>query len=226
MTLRIEENQSPEQEDSAAVQVADYLRRHPGFLLDRPRLLAELELGHDSGNAVSLIEHQVRVLRSELHSYRRQLAELVAVARENDSLTRRLHRLTLNLVDARTVEEVMCVLQEELRGQFQADAVELKLFVSEALDGSTGERGPTLFREFLEKGRPTCGTLDGPRLDYLFGAAAGETGSAALVPLRADRLMGVLAIGSRDQDHFHPGKGVDFLQRLGEIVSHTLQAVA
>jgi uncharacterized protein YigA (DUF484 family) len=226
MTLNIEEDHSPEQEDPATAQVSDFLRRHPRFLLERPKLLAELELGHDSGNAVSLIEHQVRVLRGELHKYQRQLAELVTVARENEGLTRRLHRLTLHLMDARTIDEVVRVLQDELRGQFLADAVELKLFFSEALNGSVDELGPTLFCEFLEKGRPTCGSLDGRRLDYLFGAAAGQTGSAALVPLRADRLMGVLAIGSRDQGRFHPGKGVDFLQRLGEIVSHTLQAVA
>ena len=61
MTLHIEENQDPAPEDPAAAQVADYLRRHPGFLRDRPKLLAELELAHESGGAVSLIEHQVRV---------------------------------------------------------------------------------------------------------------------------------------------------------------------
>jgi uncharacterized protein YigA (DUF484 family) len=226
MTLHIEEDQDPAPEDPAAAQVSDYLRHHPGFLRDRPTLLAELELAHNSGSAVSLIEHQVRVLRTELHKYRRQLAELVSVARENDGLNRRLHRLTLDLVDAQAIDEVVRVLQEELRDQFQADAVELKLFAPDALDAPAGTPVPTMFREFLEKGRPTCGTLDGPRLDYLFGAAASETGSAALVPLRADRLRGVLAIGSRDQDRFHPGKGVDFLRRLGEIVSHTLQAVA
>jgi uncharacterized protein YigA (DUF484 family) len=39
-------------------------------------------------------------------------------------------------------------------------------------------------------------------------------------------VSGILAIGSRDRERFHAGKGVDFLRRLGDIVSHTLQAVS
>ena len=58
------------------------------------------------------------------------------------------------------------------------------------------------------------------------GSQAGETGSAALIPLSAPPLAGVLAIGSRDPDRFHEGKSVDFLQRLAEVVSVTLQSAA
>jgi len=36
----------------------------------------------------------------------------------------------------------------------------------------------------------------------------------------------VLAIGSRDPQRFHEGKSVDFLQRLAEVVSATLQAAS
>lgn len=59
----------------------------------------------------------------------------------------------------------------------------------------------------------------------LFGDQAGDSGSAALIPIRTSELSGVLAIGSRDRNRFHAGKGVDFLVRLGELVSLTLQAV-
>jgi uncharacterized protein YigA (DUF484 family) len=31
-----------------------------------------------------------------------------------------------------------------------------------------------------------------------------------------------LIIGSRDPDHFHPGKRMDFLARLGELLSVAL----
>ena len=36
------------------------------------------------------------------------------------------------------------------------------------------------------------------------------------------RAQGFLAIGSRDGNHFHPGKSMDFLVRLGELVSAAL----
>ena len=43
--------------------------------------------------------------------------------------------------------------------------------------------------------------------------------SAAFVPLGATGELGFLIVGSRDADHFHPGKRMDFLARLGEVLS-------
>ncbi len=223
MSLQPEE---PTVEDPEAARVADYLLAHPDFLDTRPDVLARLQLPHASGGAVSLVERQLRLLREQTNRYRHQLEELVSVARDNDTLNRRLHGLILALIDAREFNEVVDVLQDELREQFRADAVELKLFSADTIDGHAAEPGPALFRDFMDKGRPSCGPLDGPQLEYLFGPQAGETGSAALIPLHTATLAGVLAIGSRDRERFHPAKGVDFLRRLGEVVSHTLQAVS
>lgn len=218
--------EEPSVEDTEAASVAAYLLAHPRFLEEHPDVLAALELPHDSGAAVSLVERQLRILREQSNRYRRQLEELVSVARENDTLSRRLHRLILALIDAREFDEVADALQDELRDQFRADAVELKLFSVNDLENHAAEPGPALFRNFMAQGRPSCGPLDGPQLEYLFGSQAGETGSAALIPLHTPGLAGVLAIGSRDRERFHPGKSVDFLRRLGEVVSHVLQAVS
>ena len=46
--------------------------------------------------------------------------------------------------------------------------------------------------------------------------------SAALVPLGENASLGFLVIGSADPEHFHPGKRVDFLGRLGELVAVAL----
>jgi uncharacterized protein YigA (DUF484 family) len=223
MSLQLNDN-APSDEQTE--QVAEFLRTHPDFLAANPEVLADIELPHETGEAVSLIERQVRVLREQSHRYRSQLEDLIAVARENEALNRRLHELTLALIDAREFDEVVTVLQDELRDQFKADAVELKLFAHEDLAAHVGEGTPDLFRDFLDRGRPSCGRLDNRQLEYLFGSFAGETGSAALIPLRGIQVSGILAIGSRDADRFHAGKGVDFLRRLGEVVSHTLQAVS
>ena len=40
-----------------------------------------------------------------------------------------------------------------------------------------------------------------------------------MVPLGEGARLGFLVIGSRDPDHFHPGKRMDFLSRLGELVA-------
>ena len=207
-------------------QLASYLVAHPDYFQRHPDALAAIDIPHPTGDAVSLIERQVRTLRDQASNYRRQLENLVSVARENDALAKRLHRLTLALIETHSFDEVLNTLQDELREQFKADAVELKLFASEQLEAHAHEAGPALFRDFLKRARPNCGQLDKAKLEYLFGPQAGETGSAALIPLTAPPLAGVLAIGSRDPQRFHEGKSVDFLQRLAEVVSAKLQSAS
>ncbi len=207
-------------------QIASYLVAHPDYFQRHPDALAAIDIPHPTGDAVSLIERQVRTLRDQASNYRRQLENLVSVARENDALAKRLHRLTLALIETHSFDEVLNTLQDELREQFKADAVEMKLFASEQLEAHGHEAGPALFRDFLKRARPNCGQLDKAKLEYLFGPQAGETGSAALIPLTAPPLAGVLAIGSRDPQRFHEGKSVDFLQRLAEVVSAKLQSAS
>jgi uncharacterized protein YigA (DUF484 family) len=43
-----------------------------------------------------------------------------------------------------------------------------------------------------------------------------------LIPIRGNDEVGVLAIGSHDADRFTEHQGIDFLQRLGDLVSATL----
>ena len=212
--------------DDREEQIAEYLIVHPDFFERHPDALAAIDIPHPTGDAVSLIERQVRTLRAQAANYRRQLEDLVTVARENDALAKRLHRLTLALIETHSFDEVLNTLQDELRDQFKADAVEMKLFASDQLEAHAHEPGPALFRDFLQRARPNCGRLDKAKLEYLFGSQAGETGSAALIPLTAPPLAGVLAIGSRDPERFHEGKSVDFLQRLAEVVSAKLQSAS
>jgi hypothetical protein len=212
--------------DDREERIAEYIIAHPDFFTRHAEALAAIDIPHPTGDAISLIERQVRTLRDQSVNYRRQLEDLVAVARENDALAKRLHRLTLALIETRSFDEVLNTLQDELREQFKADSVEMKLFASEQLEAHAHEPGPALFSDFLKRARPNCGQLDKAQLEYLFGPQAGETGSAALIPLTAPPLAGVLAIGSRDPQRFHEGKSVDFLQRLAEVVSATLQAAS
>lgn len=201
-----------------------FLQQHPDFFDRYPELLKELELPHQSGNAVSLIERQVKNLREEAARYRQQLDELIAVARENEQLNRRLHKLTLTLIHAVNFDEVIDVLQDKLHDDFQADAVELHLFSAAE---SSGETNPELdgFREFLDVGEPLCGPLSDEQLNYLFGPQAEDIRSTALIPIKGQGLLGLLAFGSHNEQRFLQGMGTDYLTRLGEIVSETLEVV-
>ncbi len=227
----MKQNASPpnSQPDDFASQVADYLSEHPDFFLSHPDLLAEIEIPHESGAAVSLIERQVESLRKQLDETRRELKEVMEIAEHNHSLQERMHRLTLELIDAATFDEVLNALEDELHDDFKADAMELRLFsssrVDEHLEGTLKEQAET-FQQFFSQNQPICGQLEEEQLSYIFGAESDRIASTALIPLKSEGVLGLLAIGSVDPKRFAPHHGTEFLTRLGEIISRTLQAVS
>ena len=208
-------------------QVVDYLKDNPDFFETHEDLLADLKLPHHTGDAVSLVERQVSTLRSRSQECQDQLHELIDIARENDSLNTRLHKMTLELFDAASLDDVIDTLQNHLRDQFKADAVEVKLFSSADLKKEVikGSPSPALFSRLMKDGRPKCGPIDAPQLEYLFGNLTREAGSVALVPLDGINISGILAIGNSDPEHFHCGQGTDFLRRLGDIVTKAFETV-
>ena len=74
----------------------------------------------------------------------------------------------------------------------------------------------------LRAAKPRCGPLR-DRQKSIFDRDADAMRSAAFVPLGAGAGLGFLIIGSRDPEHFHPGKRTDFLVRLGDLVAAALR---
>jgi uncharacterized protein YigA (DUF484 family) len=214
--------------DDPSELVIDYLQNNPDFFILHEELLALLSVPHPSGEAVSLVERQVKVLRQQLDSCSRKVTELVAIARENELLGDRMHRFSLALCGADTFDELISLLQDELYDQFQADAVELKLFSSGDLDCQTGPDVRVLrqIRDFLEAGKPACGQLDPEQMAFIFGPLADSVQSTAIIPLHNESSSGILAIGSRDPERFSANKGNLFLSRLAELLSQLLRRVS
>lgn len=209
--------------------VVDYLEQHPDFLLTHPGLLTELQLGHDCGSAVSLIERQVEALRAQNRQLRNKLMELVEVARDNDRTNERLHRLAIALLGSGEAAETIGTLSDSLREIFGADAVIVRLFGDPAcsrLGPYRVERNDLAlapFIDFFRNPKPVCGRLKAAQLEYLFGEGAAEIKSAALVPLSADEPLGFMAVGSRDPERFLLAMGTLFLTRLGELIGYLLK---
>lgn len=212
--------------------IADYLRSHPDFFERHPLLLLGLKLPHRTGGtAVSLVERQVSMLRQRNAQLDRQFKDLVAVAKVNDTLVEKIHQLGLKLMATQGLAARLERLETGLRENFAAERAVLVLFTEQAppdaerdgfvkrLSASDPDLRP--FATFLRAARPRCGLLR-DRQKALFGRSADDVSSAAMVPLGRDAGLGFLVIGSRDPDHFHPGKRMDLLSRLGELLSVAL----
>lgn len=205
--------------------VADYLRQHPQFFLRHPDVLIAMQVPHLSGDAVSLIEQQVRILRKQLESERHRLAHLIARAREYEALSTRLHGLVLQLILVNEPGHLRHLIKDGLRHELHAEAVTLKLFQVPEADDEPADPLTAAFRDFVDREHALCGPLDTEKGAMLFGSLGATVKTAALIPIRAEGQSGVLAIGSADPERFHPDMGTELLDRLGEVVSHKLRAV-
>lgn len=214
-----------------ADQVADYLSRHPEFFTDHLDLLEKITIPHPSGAAVSLVARQLDLLRKKNQSLERQLNELIEIARDNDNLFSRMHRLTLSLLEAVTVEEALASLEHTLHECFLADFVALRLIKDESsppignLFISPTDPDLEQFGKTLAANRPRCGHPTHSQARFLFGDVAKEVLSCAIVPIQHAGLSGLLAIGSRQEDRFHRSMGHMFLTQMSEIIGSRLKSL-
>jgi hypothetical protein len=219
----------------AESDVADYLRSHPDFFERNAGLLLKLRLPHQTGaSAVSLVERQVSMLRQRNSELDRQLKDLVAVAKLNSALVEKIHVLSVKLMAESSLIGKLEQLERSLREDFSAERAALFLFDntstgSELPPGfarriSPEDQSLKPFAAFLRAARPRCGSLRDRQREVVFGREADSIASAAMVPLGSDAKLGFLVIGSHDPNHFHPGKRMDFLARLGELVAVAIES--
>ncbi len=217
--------------EADASQVRDYLASHPDFFDDHRELLTELQLSHASGNAVSLIERQVQILRDQNQELNKKLLELVNIARDNDHLGKRLHQLTLGLIDTSSLTELVDKLTHQLCNEFNADAVVLRLTdLDESQQQETGAYTLTIDDSLkallptpLTENTPQCGRLKQAQTEFLFGEQANTIESCAIIPLGENCRDGLLVIGSQEAERFNPCMGTLYLAHLGELVANLLK---
>ena len=216
---------------AAAGDIVDYLERHPEFFLEHPELLARLDIPHArGGQTISLVERQVSVLREQNQKLRKQLHEMIEIARQNEELARRMHKLALTLMDAGEPAAVFSTLYDNLKRNFRADKVAVRLFADPSVpENNTGGEfagaaagARELFRTLLETREPLCGRMKPQQQVFMFGAADNEVASSVMVPLHGAGWNGILAIGSYNPERYQPGMGVELLANLGEALSFIL----
>ena len=216
--------------------VSGYLEAFPEFFERNPQLLQRIRLpdARGGGSTVSLLEKQVDVLRARNRLLERKLAEFIDVARGNDELAAKIHRLTTRLVHARGVDRVVDAVEASLREDFDVQRAVLVLFREDAALAArespfirlTERQGADMrsFESLFAGDKPRCGQVRDSQRDYLFGEGAVDVGSVALVPLGPGGNLGLLACGATDSQRFNPTVGTDFLARIGELIAAALVA--
>lgn len=220
-----------EKSELKAAEVEGYLLEHPEFFHQHLSLLENLSIPHPSGNAVSLISKQLEIFRGRHHELENQLTALIEIARDNDTSFNRMHELTLALMEAQSIEDVVVNLDKVFSECFLTDFSTIRI-IKDDMDSaisdvfvSVNDKNLQHFDSELHSNKPKCGRPTLAQAKFLFGDVAHEVKSCAIIPMTFTEMEGLIAIGSREESRFHYTMGHLFLTQMSEVIGTRLIAI-
>ena len=208
-----------------AEQVAAWLADNPEFFLQQEQLVAELMLPHESGKAVSLLEHQVALLRRRFDNTSRKLGELLENGRRSEQLFNISRQLVLALIETRKLEQVIAVSRGHLLSRTDAEVLEV-IFLAGRLQGSCGDARTEddskmleEFKDVFRLNKAHCGQQSEAMLEWLFPEGGANLQSTALCPITSNgEPLALMALGQRSPDHFTIHMETLFLDFIAEVM--------
>jgi len=208
--------------------VADYLDRHPEFFTSRDELLLKMELPHQKGQAISLVEKQVSLLRERNTDTRRKLDEFVESANKNNEIFNKCRSLILKLIEAEDSDQFFKALEDSFKQDFECEAYSLIIFsdTPHQINHFTTTVSEMAAKDFIggliRAKEPTLGVLRPAEQDFLFRHKSESVKSAAVLSVRKNRQIALLALGSEDAHYFQSGMGTLFIGFIADALAKLL----
>lgn len=196
--------------------VKDYLLANPEFFLRYPLILEEITLPHSAKGAVSLVEIQSQQLREKVKELQNKIAQIMSVAKQNEQLYRIYADLHLKLFHCESLEQVVSALEECVKDKLQLQAVSLKIFSGEEV--LTEEQWQHLLDHRFRGKSYFFGRLTTEETASIFGTES-DVQSVGLMQLKQEEALGMLAIGSKNDSHFHPDMDTLLINQLQQFLT-------
>lgn len=208
--------------DMDASAVLKYLRKNPDFFVQNPSLLEVLELpARYSGEQIIDLQHEA------LKRLRAKQDVMVDTSRSNMSVQMATHEAILAMLEARSLDEFIGIIQDEVPILLDIDMAAVALegavdSIDMSADGMpvllpTGEVEKRLGDDDVS----LMANVEGG--DPIFGVARDLVNSVAIARLYPSDVMpaGLLILGARDENTFNPHQGTElitFMARVAEIL--------
>jgi hypothetical protein len=210
--------------------IADYLRRHPDFFTDRPDVLRDMTppVRWSGDTVIDLQRYVVDVLREELAGLRDCAQSVIETSRNNMATQTRTHAAVLALISARNVDTLLRLVNDDLPILLDVDVASMALEFHPVLSRTVPASARLILGEtdrWLGAGQDVALLQEFNDDGRLFGAGCEVVRSAALARLRPEpcSVQGILALGSRSEEAFHPRQGTELLRFLARVVELCLQ---
>lgn len=213
-------------------QVARYLQNNPDFFSTHHELLSTIKLPHKSGKAISLVEKQVNILRTQGDEAAKKLKDLLENARINDEIFDTTKNLILSLLNANSITEISISIQEEFTNLSNIDACEIVFVTDPNLSMSDTVRTEELdillekYSDALRLKKTYCGKLKTEQIQDLFQTTENDITSTALCPvIENDKPLALLALGNKAEDYFHIHLDTLFLDFICQVLGSRILSV-
>lgn len=206
--------------------VLHYLAQNVDLFARNPEALVALTLPHQQKGSISLLERQQEILRAKNKQLEAEKKQLVATAKSNEKIYKAFINLYMALIEDPDSEKLMTLLKTILIDQIKLDGVKLYLFTPPT-DNKTDYLVNNLadFNDVLSDrlARDTYyfGRLKQQEMDLFFQAEQ-RIGSVCLIRLGAQKDLGLLIFGSRDEHHFSPEMDTVFLAPMVKLINRIL----
>ena len=204
-------------------EIAEYLILNPNFFKENPEVLNSIEIIHESGAAVSLIQKQVELLRSNYNSTTDKLMELLGIAKNNEDIFILTKELILSLINASSIEEIVALIEKSFVADFGAKKSKVLFFTESSKNLPKGRvKNPAEARNILgnllKPGKIFCGEVNKEVAKFIFNQKT-SVKEIALLPLNSISLLGLIALGSDQPGKYSDNKDTLFLDFIAEVVS-------
>lgn len=215
-------------------QVRDYLLDHPAFFPENSDILRALtpEERYQESQVVDLNQFMVERLRDDVGRLQGTQGDIIDASRANLRAQTEVHEAVLAILAADSFERMIAIITSDIADILHIDVVSICVEAANsdpigqvgraavyvlpqgAIDKAIGE-GETFM---LQVGRPPDHAV--------FGPASGVVESFALarMDISVKTPIGLLALGSRDEEKFANGQGTELLRFLIGVIEQQFRA--
>ena len=193
-----------------------YLLKNTDFFLTRESIVSELNFKHSPGKAESLLERQVRKLRSEQKDLLNSLSVFLSNASENEDLFSKSKALILKVVTAENEDTLIELMPKSLKKIFEVDAAYLKFFTNSEMNSLEESTGMT-----FSAGETKYGSFANEKIQILFGDNSIQ--SVVISVFKNKNKIGLLLVGSKDKTKYLGDEDTTFIEFIRDITEAKLK---
>ena len=193
-----------------------YLLKNTDFFLTRESIVSELNFKHSPGKAESLLERQVRKLRSEQKDLLNSLSVFLSNASENEDLFSKSKALILKVVTAEDEDTLIELMPKSLKKIFDVDEAYLKFFTNSEMNDLEESTGMT-----FSAGETKYGSFANEKIQILFGDNSIQ--SVVISVFKNKNKIGLLLVGSKDKTRYLGDEDTTFIEFIRDITEAKLK---